>query len=315
MRLRHLALYSAPSEIVTLGPIKASIVGDRKRVRINAIRACLRNLRLSILGNFLAGRNSPFRTVRSLAFVLFSLLLFQKVEASFVGCPANPSTLEEGFFISDRCWSSIHAAISGDVLFNKRLKPCRSSGHGISHSEMNWSLAACDFGWDIRERASFHLLAGPAIATTIRWRQENEAITASSSQGAFWGASAKLIVLEIKDTALGVDFHGGGIEWMHGPLTVNQTSASTFSSRMYFWQIAAGLSQNAGIFRPYAAGVVDRTVSIVRPHQLKKRRFHDLVHTGIVEGCSFTVGSRILLNVEARQFFESGITLSGEVRF
>jgi hypothetical protein len=254
--------------------------------------------------------------MRPRTFVLSSLLLVQNAEASFVGCPSNPSTLEEGFFISDRCWSSVHAAISGDVLFNKRLKPCRSSRHlGISHSEMSWTLAACDFGWDIRERASFHLLAGPAIAARIRWRQGNEAVTASSSQGAFWSASAKLIVLEIKDTALGVDFHGGSIEWMHGPLMVNQSSLSTFSSRMYFWQIAAGLSQNAGIFRPYAAGVVDRTVSIVRSRQLKKHRFHDLVHTGIAEGCSLTIGSRILLNIEARQFFESGITLSGELRF
>jgi hypothetical protein len=249
--------------------------------------------------------------------LLAGFLLFRTAEASFVGCPSNPAILEEGFFISDRCWSNIHAAVSGDFLFNKRLRTCRaSSGLGISHSEMRWNLAVCDIGWDIRERFCFNLLAGPAASVKLRWQQNEAAFTASSQRGMFWGGSSKLVVLEVHDTALGVDFQGGGIEWMQGPVSINQTSLpAKFHSRLYFWQLAAGLSQNAGIFRPYAAAAVNQLVCIVRSPIFKKLRFHDLVRVGMIEGCAFTLGSRICLNIEARQFFETGVTLSGEIRF
>lgn len=249
--------------------------------------------------------------------LLAQLILFQTAEASFVGCPSNPSILEEGFFISDRCWSNIHAAISGDFLFNKRLRTCRTSGGlGIRHSEMNWSLAVCDIGWDIRERFSFHLLAGPAASVKFRWQQRGAVFAASSNRGMFWSGSSKLIILEVQDTTLGVDFHGGGIEWMQGPLSISQVPLSSkFSSRLYFWQLAGGLCQNAGIFRPYAGAVVNQLVCIIRSPGFKKLRFHDLVQVGMVEGCAFIIGSRTFLNIEARQFFESGLTISGEIRF
>jgi hypothetical protein len=249
-------------------------------------------------------------------FILLAMIAAGQVDASFVGCPANPAILEEGFFIPDHCWSSVHAAVSGDILFNKILRPCRRSHNlNIKRPEMKWSLAVCDAIWDIRERASIHLFAGPAIDVKVRWQQMGESFCAPSSRGLFWGASSKVVVLEMKDTSLGVDFHGGGLEWARGVLSVNETPRARFSSRFYFWQIAAGLSQNVGIFRPYAVGVVDQMVCIVHPHGWKKRRFYERLQTGMAEGCSLTLGSRILLNVEARQFFESGLTLSGEVRF
>ena len=68
-------LYSAPSEIVNLGRVKAPIIGDRKRVRIALIRARLRRVWSSILGSFHAGRNSQFLTGRSIKH-LFLVLFF-----------------------------------------------------------------------------------------------------------------------------------------------------------------------------------------------------------------------------------------------
>jgi hypothetical protein len=251
------------------------------------------------------------------AALVFGILFIRTAEASLIGCPSNPATLEEGFLISDQCWSNVHASVSGDFIFHKQLRTCRiSSGLGISHPEMSWSLAVCDLGWNIRERFSLHLLAGPAAAVQFQWNRWGLSWAASSDRGMFWGGSSKLIVLEVKDTTLGVDFHGGGIEWMQGTISINKNATPVkFFSRLYFWQLAGGLSQNAGMFRPYAGAAVNQLVSIIRSPVFKKLRFHDLIQVGMYEGCTFTFGPRIFLNIEARQFFESGLAVSGEIRF
>ena len=199
----------------------------------------------------------------------------------------------------------------------KRLQPCRlSKGLGISRPEMKWRLAVSDIGWNIRERFDLHFLAGPIAYLQFQWLQGGHEYTANSDQGLFWGASSKVVVLEVKDTTLGVDFHGGGIEWMRGPFMQNgEPFSKDFSSRLYFWQIAAGLSQNAGMFRPYAGAALNQLTCIFHPSDEKKRRFHDLLKVGIYEGCTLTLGSRVFLNIEARQIFESGLAIAGELRF
>jgi hypothetical protein len=249
--------------------------------------------------------------------LLAGILFFRQAGATLIGCPANPAILGEGFLISDRCWSNVHAAVSGDLIFNKQLHTCRTSrGQDIHQSKMSWSLAVGDLGWNIRERFSVHLLAGPVVSAQVQWHQQGSSYCASSDQGMFWGASSQLVVLEVHDTTLGVDFHGGGVQWMKGPVSIDQHSSPIkFSSRLYFWQIASGLSQNIGWFRPYVGAVVNQMVCIIRTPQPKKLRFHDLIQTGIYEGCTFTLGTRIFLNIEAREFFESGLAVSGEIRF
>lgn len=237
--------------------------------------------------------------------------------ASLIGNPADPALLEEGMWISDCSWASLRAGISADLLFEKRMRPCRvSSDFGISKAEMSWTLAAWDLGWNIKERFDLHLLAGPASSVKLQWLQEGAAYEASGDRGLFWGASSKLVLLEMEDTALGVDFHGGGIQWIEGPLLRNGVPESgTFSSRLYFWQIGAGLSQNLGALKPYVGAATSHLVYVLSPHAGKKLRFHDFLGVGTFEGCTLSLGSRVFLSVEARQFFESGVSLSGEIRF
>jgi len=251
------------------------------------------------------------------------LLLFLAIfassisRASLVGNPADPAVLEEGVWISDCSWASARAGISGDLLFEKRMRPCRfSKGIGISRPEMSWKVALWDLGWNVKERFDFRLLAGPATSVCLRWQQDGVAYDAAGDRGLFWGASSKLILLEMQDTAFGIDFHGGGIQWIEGPLLKNGApDRDSFSSRLYFWQLGAGISQNLGPLRPYVGAATSHLVYVLHPHSSKRLRFHDLLAAGIFEGCTLSLGSRIFLNIEARQLFESGLSLSGEMRF
>jgi hypothetical protein len=149
----------------------------------------------------------------------FLLIYASNLGASLIGNPADPSILDEGFWISDRCWSNLRMGMSGDFLIEKRMRSCRfSKGLGISNPEMNW-------------------------------------------------------------------------------------------------QLAAGFSQNLGPLKPYIGGVTSHLVYVLNRTEGRHLRFHDLLAAGVFEGCTLSVGSRILLNIEARQFFESGVSLSGEIRF
>jgi hypothetical protein len=230
--------------------------------------------------------------------------------ASMVGNLADPALLEEGLWISDLSWSNLRLGMSGDIVFDKRMRSSRET-RGISHPELNWQLFVTDLGWNVKERFDLHLLVGPVTKVNMCWRREGALTEASGNQGLFWGASSKLILLEVEDTTLGVDFHGGGIAWIKGALVQNGLPLpKSFSSNLHFWQIAAGLSQHIGSFRPYVGGVVDHLV-----YHIENLRFKNLVAVGLVEGCSFSFGSCIFLNLEVRQFFESGLSLSGELRF
>jgi len=257
------------------------------------------------------------RGVLQPAYFIFLLLGASVGFAAPIGNPSDPSILEEGIWIPDRCWSSVRAGMSGDFMLLKRLQPCRvSKGLGISRPEMKWKLAVSDLGWNIRERFDLHFLAGPVASVQFQWHQGGQEYTANSSQGLFWGASSKVVLLEVQDTTVGVDFHGGGIEWMQGPFMQNAgPDAQDFTSRLYFWQIAAGVSQNAGMFRPYAGAAMNQLTCIFHPSETKRLRFHDLLKVGMYEGCTVTLGSKVYLNIEARQIFESGLTVAGELRF
>lgn len=187
---------------------------------------------------------------------------------------------------------------------------------GISNPEMDWKMAIWDIGWNVKERFDLHILAGPVSSIDLSWQQDGARYVAAGDRGLFWGGSSKLVLLEMQDTTFGVDFHGGGIQWVEGPLLRNGTPENdSFTSRMYFWQLAAGFSQNLGALRPYIGAATSHLVYVLKKSASRHLRFHDLLAAGAFEGCTLSFGSRIFLNIEARQFFESGVSLSGELRF
>lgn len=193
-----------------------------------------------------------------------------------------------------------------------RLDPDRS----ISKTELNWTLGLCDVGWNIKERFDFHLLAGPVSSLDLHWQEPGAFLKAAGDRGLFWGASSKLILLEMQDTTLGIDFHGGGVQWIRGALLRNGVpQPESLSSRLYFWQVAGGISQNFGFLRPYIGGVTSHLVYVLESLSNGSFRFRDFLAAGAFEGCSITLGSKVFLNIEVRQFFESGLSLSGEFRF
>jgi hypothetical protein len=249
--------------------------------------------------------------------IIVLLFLPLNLFANWIGNPADPALLDEGFWIPDTSCSSARLGMSGDCLLSKRLKASpESSKLGISRPEMNWQLMACDMGWNVKERLDLHVLVGPLAKLNLSWFQKGVFYEALGSRGVYWGSSSKLVLLDVQDTVLGVDARIGGVQWIKGTLLANGALFRENSSmRLYFWQVGAGLSQNLGALKPYFGAVMQQLVTVMHTSGFKHVRLNNLILVGMYEGCSVSLGSRVFLNLEARQFFESGVSVSGEVRF
>lgn len=255
-------------------------------------------------------------------YAIRSLVLFLScavsAHASFLGNPASPAILEQGFFISDTNWSNIQLGFAEDALFQKKFFARQSSKDLRLRraSIQGMSRAGC-LAWGIAERFNLQCELGSG-QFFWRWKQDvNTAISGKVAEGLIWSGDAKLVVFEIQDTLLAVDVHAGGWDWMRGFAQSNGVPLpGTVASEMRYWQVGAALAQKiVRLFVPYFGVAVNRS-------RLKMRKLESGVgwlrssHSiGPFVGCTVTEGTLFFLNLEWRGGFEQGFSVSGQVRF
>ena len=225
--------------------------------------------------------------------------------AAPIGNPDLPFLLQKGCFLADTNWSHPQCGYSRDYLWQKRFQSphlSKISLRGIS----DMGLAS----WTIAERFSLQAQLGSGQFT---WRmvRSGRALEGQLQGGLLWSGDAKLIIIDMKDTAFSADAQAGGWDWMDGPTTANALVTANNTSLLRYWQVALALTQKIGLFSPYLGMAVNRTrFKLVHLGYLHAR--HDL---GPFVGCSFSSGSYFLLNCEWRGWFEEGFSLSAQVRF
>ena len=234
-----------------------------------------------------------------------------------IGNPSAPSLLEQGFFIPDTSWTNFQSGVLGDWLSQQRfLARTSSQSFGLHRAELRGESQIGNITWNIAERLNIQVELGSG-RFYWQWKQVgNTAILGQFSGGMLWSGSAKLVILEIKDTSLAADAHAGGWDWMTGHATSNGVPlARTVRSEMRYWQAAAALSQKINSFIPYIGVAANRT-------RLKIRKLESGIgwlrsrHTlGPFLGCTLSKGTDIALNVEWRGGFEQGAAVSGQIRF
>lgn len=216
-------------------------------------------------------------------FLVFFLLSINLIAAP-VGNPTLPFLLEEGFAIPDTAWSNLQSGIIGDYLFQKKMR---------SHQEqINFSgfSEAANVVWNIRERFNIGFVLGSA-----QYKLKHK-----MRSGILFTGDAKLIIFNVKDTTFALDGQVGG--W-NGSL-----------SHLRYWQVGMALTQKLGYISPYAGCAIHRMRGKISttPETLW---FHEIHHLGPFGGISFSNGDLFLFNVEYRALFESGLTLSAQIRF
>ncbi|MES2273002.1 MAG: hypothetical protein V4487_02285 [Chlamydiota bacterium] len=231
-------------------------------------------------------------------FFLIALLPFFSLFGAFIGNPSMPALLEEGFFISDRCWSNPQVGFSYDFLLQKTLRPC----HHCSSSKESKIWGNSQVGeiiWNIRERFNLGARLGSARAEW-QWMQQGQKF--GGRGGVFlWSGDAKLILLEVKDTSFATDVSGGG--WDGARL------------KLRYWQVNLALTQKFRFFAPYLGCSFNQTRVNICSSSAGLARFFSKRIAGPFIGCSVSNGAYVLLNGEWRGWFEEGVTLSAQVRF
>lgn len=242
---------------------------------------------------------------------LFTPFLF----SAPIGNPSLPALLEEGFFISDHSWSNPQSGVGGDSLLLKRFRPCHSVHSAIRQMRVSGCSAMGNATWNIRERLGIQVDLGSG-QFQWRWEEEGKNIAGQIDGGLIWSGDAKMVLLEMRDTSLGVALRAGGWDWMSGPASVNGSPLQKMAhSQLRYWQVGAALTQKISCFAPYLGAVVNRSRLKISRLSVGSGRFHARHQVGLFGGCSLTTGARFLLNLEWRGWFEQGVALSAQVRF
>lgn len=233
-----------------------------------------------------------------------------------IGNPSSPAILDEGFFIPDTFWSNIQAGFTEDCLLQKRLKVSHNSQTSdIRKARMNGNAQIGQIAWSIRDRFNLEAVLGSG-QLFWNWTQKGQMIRGETDTGFVWTGSAKLVIFEVKDTSFAATAQVGGWDGMEGHLRFDgKPAADKAKIQLRYWQAGAALTQKIGLFAPYLGCIVNQTQFKVSRLKSGSARLEPQILAGPFLGCTLSSGSRLLLNIEWRGWFEQGLAVSGQIRF
>jgi hypothetical protein len=230
-----------------------------------------------------------------------------------------PSLLYEGFFLSDESFANIRLGVDNDRWLDKKMKKDQTMKEvNLSEAELGAKITQAIFSVNVKERLDIYGLGGVA-RWSLDFDRNGSKFNGSSENGWIYTVGGKLVVLEAKDTAFGVD-----VKYM-------QSSASSAyflengallsdepKWKVKSWQISAGLSQRFAYFVPYfGITYIDAKLKLKPLTQVAERaiRIQHQLRAGIVFGTAVTTGSEFFLNLEFRAINETAVSIDAEVRF
>lgn len=252
--------------------------------------------------------------MKKLFLIIFFLPAF--LFSAPVGNFANPSTIEEGFFIPDTKPVSFRLGYqvcsTQDLLlqFNDRFK---EQDFRIRHIS-----SFCNFGtftFNIKERLDIYYEMG-SNSLMPTFTKNNLYYISKSENDILYRAGTKLIFFDVCDFSFAADIN---VSYFSSPSSYLLQNDIPIDQNLKFklkeWQVSVGLSEKISILRPYI-GVAyrDSRLSIAHFfHEKLKLKFKK--KQGLVLGSGISLGSYVMLNLELRLVNERSTAFSAEVRF
>ncbi len=196
------------------------------------------------------------------------------------------------------------------------MRPCHASQNiGLHEAAIRGASQTGVLTWSIKERFNVQMQLGSG-EFHWRWKQIGRNVMGQAKGGLIWYGDAKLVILEAKDTTFSADAQAGGWDWMDGHATSNGVSLEgTAHSKLRYWQVAAAVSQRISLFTPYLGAAINRTRFKVSHLSTGTGWMHARHQVGPFVGCSLSNGSKFLLNLEWRGWFEDGLSAAAQLRF
>lgn len=253
---------------------------------------------------------------------LFAFLLWSPLFALYMGNPAAPTVIDEGFFFSKENWFAVKVGYQRDWLFDRNMKVVARGSGRMDNFEALSDQGVLTF--NIIDHIEVYGSAGAtrfyaANRPTSGVRHEFQTYDQFT-----WGVGARGTFYEWKGLSFGLDATyqqaHPAIKW----LTVNGTPVNPDAgSKLVYseWQIGLGAAYQVDIFFPYLAVKYSNATGHFeylppgflnegRQFKLKNRR-----KFGLALGTTLSTGSRLAANVEVRLIDEQAITLAAELEF
>ncbi|MCB1107555.1 MAG: hypothetical protein KDK76_05625 [Chlamydiia bacterium] len=253
---------------------------------------------------------------------LFILIFTKPLMALYMGNPASPGMIEEGFFFCKENWFAVKGGYQRDWVFDRNMKAVSKISGRLDDFKCLADQGALVI--NLINRIEVYGSAGAAhFFASNRPSGSGVKQEYQTYNQLTWGFGIRGEVYAWNQLSFGVSgkcqIARPNIKWMttNGAL-VNPRDGSRVS--FYEWQIGTGVSYQIDMLIPYlgvkysnAGAHFKHLPSGFLPsgHHFKvknRRKF------GMVIGTSFSTGNRFAATVETRFIDEQSITLAAEVR-
>lgn len=253
--------------------------------------------------------------------ILFALLFPLSLSALYMGNPALPEIIGEGFVLSDGNSFGLKAGYQGTFVFDRNLKAPKNASKRIDSFEIltNQGLFLLNY----TDRFEGYLSVGAMRIDLCRRSTKDNKIRDYHFHDQFtWGAGGRAILFEWGCAVFGID---GKFQWAHPDLrwaTLNGANVPSGGSILYReWQVGIGGAYHTDPFIPYIgltySFVHAKTQDLSKELELGRRGFsmRSREHFGLVLGCTFSNAKVFDLTVEVKFFDEEAISLAADVKF
>lgn len=242
--------------------------------------------------------------------ILFPLVAF----GDFVGSPSLPTIIQRGVFLSDLSIVNFRMGVDGASAQNEKIRFSRKErALGFSSLKVHGPSIMGLFLMNFKERIEFYLQPG-TMEFCAKFQKNNDSFSRKSRLGFAGKAGSRAILLEFKDTSLGVDVHyrffkGYGEEGKNFLYHDREW-------KMREWQIGVGISQKIRVFTPYVGVAIRQSKQKIPSFfsEIPRLRARQRHKKGIYCGLVVSSGHSFSLCAEAHFYNESSLTGSLQIR-
>lgn len=241
--------------------------------------------------------------------------------ALYLGNPAAPEIIEEGFFIPEDTFLKVKVGYQLDVTFDRRLKSYAGADARVDQYEMIMNQGVVTL--NAVDRVEGYASVGAVKSTFSHRPQPNHARREyQTNERVTWGVGGRIILFEWGNSFIGI---AGGYQWAfpHIKWDALDGAAFTTSATMKYreWQVGLGIAHQVDFLVPYAAvkySNVQAKLSSLRSNlELNHSHFkmRNRSHYGLVLGCTLTTGKIFDFTIESRMIDEQAISFAGNAKF
>lgn len=250
----------------------------------------------------------------------FFLILSGKLAALYMGNPAAPQIIDQGFWISQDASFGVKAGYLGDRVADRKMRTCGNAKGRIDSMILSFDQGVLTFGYLDRVEiyGSFGSMNGEL---SNRPHTDNKRRQYQTHDGWTAGAGGRFLLAQWRKVVIGIEgkiqWGNPGMKWM----TVNGVSTNTGGHLKYCeWQASFAVSYTADWLTPYI-GVkysnVHATVNGI-PKAVYTHTFFNMInrnHFGGAIGVTLSPGKKFDLFAEVQVIDEQAVSFGGNLKF